>query len=55
VAAMFVNESGRNEQSLNLVGSIYRRSSVTIAHFEQTWSPQATLVSDWLIFKILLL
>ena len=34
-------------------------SSVKIAHFVpiryQAWPPQATLVSDWLIFKILLL
>ena len=39
----------------NLVGSIYGRSSIRIAHFVpihlQTWPPQATLVSDWLIFK----
>jgi hypothetical protein len=39
----------------NLVGSIYGRSSVKIAHFvpirQQTWPPQATLVSDWLIFS----
>jgi hypothetical protein len=41
----------------NLVGSIYERSSVKIAHFvligKQTWSPQAILVSDWLISKII--
>jgi hypothetical protein len=39
----------------NLVGSIYGRSSIKIAHFVpiglQTWPPQAILVSDWLIFK----
>ena len=39
----------------NLVGSIYGRSSIKIAHFIpirlQTWSPQAILVSDWLISK----
>jgi hypothetical protein len=42
----------------NLVGSIYGRSSIKIAHFvpihKQTWSPQAILVSDWPILKILL-
>jgi hypothetical protein len=35
----------------NLVGSIYGRSSVKIAHFFpirlQPWSPQVTLVSDF--------
>jgi hypothetical protein len=39
----------------NLVGSIYGRSSVEIAHFVpirlQTWPPQTILVSDWLISK----
>jgi hypothetical protein len=39
----------------NLVGSIYGRSSIKIAHFvpihHQTWLPQAILVSDWLISK----
>jgi hypothetical protein len=43
----------------NLVGSIYGRSSATIARSVpihlQTWLPQAILVSDWLILKILLL
>jgi hypothetical protein len=38
------------EMNRNLVGSIYGRSSVKIAHFvpirQQTWPPQATLVSD---------
>jgi hypothetical protein len=37
----------------NLVGSIYGRSFIKIAHFvlihEQTWPPQATLFSNWLI------
>ena len=37
----------------NLVGIIYGRSSIKIAHFvlirSQTWPPQAILVSDWLI------
>ena len=37
----------------NLVGSIYGRSSIKIAHFVmihlQTWPPQAILVSDWWI------
>ena len=48
-----------DQMNRNLVGSIYGRSSVKIAHFVpirlQSWPPQATLVSDWLIFKILLL
>ena len=39
----------------NLVGSIYGRSSIKIAHFvlihQQTWPPQAIHVSDWLISK----
>ena len=39
----------------NLVGRIYGRSSIKIAHFVptylQTWMPQAILVSDWSIFK----
>ena len=39
----------------NLVGSIYGRSSVKVAHFVpirlQTWPSQAILVSDWLISK----
>jgi hypothetical protein len=43
----------------NLVGSIYGRSSVAIAQFVpiryKTWPPQAILVSDWPIFKSLLL
>jgi hypothetical protein len=38
-----------------LVGSIYGRFSVKIAHFVpihlQTWPPEAILVSDWLISK----
>jgi hypothetical protein len=43
----------------NLVRSIYRRSSIEIAHFVlihlQTWLPQAILVLDWSISKNLLL
>jgi hypothetical protein len=39
----------------NLVGSIYGRASIEIAHFVpiqlQTWQPQAILVSDWLISR----
>jgi hypothetical protein len=39
----------------NLVGSIIGRSSINIAHLvpirNQTWPPQAILVSDWLISK----
>jgi hypothetical protein len=42
------------QMNQNLVGSIYGKSSVTIAHFVpirlQTWRPQTLLVSDWLIF-----
>jgi hypothetical protein len=38
-----------------LVGSIYGRASIKIAHFVairyQTWLPQAILVSDWSISK----
>jgi hypothetical protein len=47
------------QMNRNLVGSIYGRSSVKIAHFVpihyQAWPPQVTIVFDWLIFKILLL
>jgi hypothetical protein len=43
------------QMNRNLVGSIYGRSSIKLAHFVsirwQTWPPQAILVSDWLIFK----
>ena len=43
------------QMNRNLVGSIYGRFSIKIAHFvpirEQTWMPQAILVSDWLISK----
>ena len=43
------------QMNQNLVWSIYGRSSIKIAHFvlicPQTWPPQATLVSDWLISK----
>ena len=39
----------------NLVGSIYGRSFLKIANLvpfrQQTWPPQAILVSDWLISK----
>jgi hypothetical protein len=46
------------QMNRNLVGSIYGRSSIKIAHFVpislQTWPPQAILVSDWLISKNLL-
>jgi hypothetical protein len=41
--------------SRNLVGSIYGRSFIKIAHFVairyQTWPPQAILFSDWSISK----
>jgi hypothetical protein len=43
------------QMNQNLVGSIYRMSSMKIAHFvsigEQTWPPHAILVSDWSISK----
>jgi hypothetical protein len=43
------------QMNQNLVGSIYGRFSIKSAHFvlirEQTWPPQAILVSDWLISK----
>jgi hypothetical protein len=43
------------QMNWNLVGSIYGRSSIKIDHLIQirwqTWLPQATLVSDWLISK----
>ena len=43
----------------NLVGTIYGRFSIEIAHFvlihSQTWLPQAILVLDWLISQNLLL
>jgi hypothetical protein len=59
VAAMFVNESGRNEQSLQRTfqrcflpsfGSFGQAVSM-----EKTWPPQAILVSDWSISENLLL
>ena len=44
-----------SQMNRNLVGSIYGRSSISIAHFVpicyQTWPPQTILVSDWLISK----
>jgi hypothetical protein len=44
-----------SQMNRKLVGSIYGRSSIKIAHFvlirKQTWPPQAILVSDWLISK----
>jgi hypothetical protein len=43
------------QMNRNLVGSIYGRPSINIAHFIpirlQTWPPQAILVSHWLISK----
>jgi hypothetical protein len=48
-----------SQMKRNLVGSIYGRSSIKIAHVFpihlQTWPPQAILVSDWYISKNLLL
>jgi hypothetical protein len=39
----------------SLVGNIYGRSSIKIAHCvpirKQTWPPQAILVTEWLISK----
>jgi hypothetical protein len=49
---MFVNELGRNEMS-NLYGGPSIDASYQVS--EQTWPPQAILVSDWPIFKNLLL
>jgi hypothetical protein len=47
------------QMNRNLVGSIFGKSSLQIAHFvrirSQTWPPQAILVSDWSISKNLLL
>jgi hypothetical protein len=47
------------QMNRNLVGSINGRFSIKIAHLVpihyQTWPPQAILVSDWPIFKNLLL
>jgi hypothetical protein len=47
------------QMNRNLVGRIYGKSSVAIAHCvpirSQIWPPQAILVSDWPIFKNLLL
>ena len=41
------------QMNRNLVGSIYGRFSIKIAHFvpirKKTWPPQGILVSDWLI------
>jgi hypothetical protein len=43
------------QMNRHLVGSIYGRFSIQIAHFVpirlQTWPPQAILVSDWSISK----
>ena len=48
-----------SQMNWNWVGSIYGWSSLKSTHFVmihyQTWPPQAILVSDWLIFKNLLL
>jgi hypothetical protein len=49
-----LNVKPLSQMKWNLVGSIYGRSSIKIAHFvpirRQTWPPQAILVSDWLIW-----
>jgi hypothetical protein len=41
------------QMNRKLVGSIYEKSSINIAHFVsirlQTWPPQAILVSGWSI------
>ena len=56
---IFSSETSQLNELKPLVGTIYGRSSLKIAHFvpiyEQTWPPQAILVSDWPIFKNLLL
>jgi hypothetical protein len=43
------------QMNRNLVGSLYGRSSIKIAHIVpirlQTWPPQAILVSDWSISR----
>jgi hypothetical protein len=43
------------QMNRNLIGSIRGRSSIKIANLvpihQQTWPPQAILVSDWLISK----
>ena len=43
------------QMNRNLVGSIYGRSCIKIAHFVpiryQTWPPQTILISDWLISR----
>jgi hypothetical protein len=43
------------QMNRNLVGSLYGRSSIEIAHFvpmrKQTWPPQAILVPGWSISK----
>jgi hypothetical protein len=43
------------QMNRNLVGSIYGKCSINIAHFVSihllTWPPQAIIVSDWLISK----
>jgi hypothetical protein len=48
-----------DQMNRNLVGSIYGLSSIKSANFvpihEQTWPPQAILVSDWSISKNLFL
>ena len=56
--ANFIKSAPRRphgQMNWNLVGSIYRRFSIKIAHFVairyQTWPPQAILFSDWLISK----
>ena len=49
----------KKKKKKSFVGSIYGRSSLKSAHFVmihyQTWPPQTILVSDWPIFKNLLL
>ena len=56
---IFSSETSQLNYLKPLVGTIYGRSSLKIAHFvpiyKQTWPPQAILVSDWPIFKNLLL
>ena len=56
---ILIFSSEKSQMNWNLVGSIYGRFFIKIAHFVpihwQTWSPQAILVSDWPISNNLLL
>ena len=51
----FSSETYMAKWNWNFTGSIYIRSFIKFPHFvpfrQQTWLPQAILVSDWLIWK----